>query len=63
MGVAAEDQRVAASLVPPPQDHRWQRHGGVGLQRPAGAGQRGQDGAVLVLEEDRIEGAWRCVTG
>src|SRR6266571_2398173 len=55
MGVAAEDHRVAARLVPPPHDHGRERHHGVDLQGPAGPGQRGQHGPVLVLEHGRIE--------
>ena len=60
MGVAAEGQCLAAGLVPPPHDHGRQRHGRVGLQCPAGAGQGGQDGAVLVLERGGVEGPARC---
>src|SRR6266571_781994 len=55
VGVAAEDHGVAARLVPPPHDHARERHHGVDLQGPAGPGQRGQHGPVLVLEHGRIE--------
>src|SRR6266480_2731383 len=55
MRVAAEDQRFTTGFVPPPHDHSWQRHPGVDLKGPAGPGQRGQYGAVLVLESGGIE--------
>jgi hypothetical protein len=57
--VATEHQRSTADFVPPLHDHGRQRHLGVDLKGPARPGQRGQHGAILVLESGGIEGTRR----
>src|SRR5579875_2781657 len=57
MGVASENDGIAARLIPPAHDHGRERHLGVHLKGAAGTRQHTKHGTVLILIRRSIEAA------